>query len=77
MIKLNKVMNNCYRVTLGNLELYFSYETIIGFHSPSTGTILCENIWGTTTGKHLNAFGDKSLRIPIKEFEKKLEEVML
>ena len=77
MIKLNKIMNNCHKVTLNNIELYFSYETIVGFYSPSTGIILCENIWGTTTGKHLNAFGDKYLRIPKKEFEKKLEEVML
>lgn len=42
------------QITIGNLTLYFSYDTVIAFHTPSSGEVCCENCWGTTTGKHLN-----------------------
>ena len=55
-------------VTVNDLTLHFSYSTVIGFHHPSTGTIASENVWGPTTGKHLNYFADKSQRLPRDEF---------
>ena len=63
-------------VTIGNLDLYFSYNTIIAFNSPK-GSETIRNYWSTTTGKHLNAITpDKNSRIDRGEFEKKLDEVL-
>jgi hypothetical protein len=42
------------RVDLGNLELWYSYDTIIAYRDVEDGMVICENVWGTTTGKHLN-----------------------
>lgn len=65
-------------MTIGQLELYFSYKTIIAFFTPKTGTIVSENLWGKTTGKHLNWIdgGNKERRMNREEFEKKLEEMI-
>jgi hypothetical protein len=37
-----------------------------------------ENVWGTTTGKHLNAIdgGDKKSRLKSAEFEKELNDAL-
>jgi len=47
------------RVALGSgLTLYFSYETLIGFSVDSfagSANVVCRNVWGPTTGRHLNA----------------------
>lgn len=45
---------NSMQVTLGrDLDLYFSYKTVIAFRH--RGTLLVRvNDWNTTTGKHLN-----------------------
>lgn len=67
---------NCTTVRIGGVSLYFSYETIVGFRTSETGTVLSENIWSQTTGKHLNVHGCREDRIPHAEFEKKLEEVL-
>lgn len=69
--------NNAYCVELGNLTLYFSYETIIAFDSPESGLIIRENDWSATTGKHLNAIdSDKSIRINGSEFEESLKKLL-
>ena len=41
------------KVSIGTLTLYFSYETVVAFAVPG-GLICSENIWSTTTGRHLN-----------------------
>jgi hypothetical protein len=74
-VSLRQTASNCTEVTIGEITLYFSYETCVGFHHASTGTVLSENIWSRTTGKHLTGFGSKDCRIPHAEFQKKLEEV--
>lgn len=74
-LTLRQLSANCNEVRIGDLSLYFSYETCVGFYHGSTGTVLSENVWSSTTGKHLNNFGDKSRRIPNAEFETKLNEI--
>ena len=61
-----------------NLRIWTSYNTVIGFETPKTGRICRENVWGPTTGKHLNAIdgGDKKGRIPGDQFEAQLAEVL-
>jgi hypothetical protein len=49
-------------VTIGDLTLAFSYETVIGFHTSPGGWQTRQNVWGPTTGKHLNW-----LRVPKDE----------
>jgi len=64
-------------VSIGNLDLYFSYDTVIAFSSKYTGLIIRKNDWSTTTGKHLNAINsDHSIRIQGDEFEYMLEETL-
>ena len=70
---------NCTWVEFGQITLYYSYETIVGFSEyPNSKLVLCENIWGTTTGKHLNWIdSDKSKRLPRSEFVRELEKVLV
>jgi len=63
-------------VTIGNLTVYFSYQTPIAFQTAKTGLVCRVNDWSTTTGKHLNAIQpNKAKRIPGAEFEKQLAEI--
>lgn len=43
-----------YCVTIGNLDLYFSYRTIIAFATPGNMRV-SENLWSNTTGRHLGS----------------------
>lgn len=64
-------------VSIGNMDLYLSYETIVAFRTTKTGLVISENNWSTTTGKHLNAINpDKKIRLPREAFEKKLAEML-
>mgnify|MGYP003659818456 FL=1 len=55
-----------------NNDYYFSYETLIAFRGDE-GLIIRENVWGNTTGKHLNWIDDdKSIRVNKEVFEAKL-----
>ena len=64
---------SCRAISIGNITLYFSYDTIVAFSIGNKLTI-SENVWSNTTGKHLNFINpDKSIRIPYEEFKKKLE----
>lgn len=64
-------------VTIGNLTIHFSYQTVIAFSHPSTGFVISENVWSTTTGRHLNDIDpDKSKRIPYGDFADILEDLM-
>lgn len=65
------------RVSIGSLELYFSYQTVVAFHS-NKGRRVCENVWGTTTGKHLNWIdgGNKKSRLPSDQFDAELQQVL-
>lgn len=60
-------------VIVGSLRLEFSYRTVIAFFGPDDSAI-SQNIWGPTTGKHLNYIdSDKSKRIPWSDFEERLQ----
>jgi len=56
-------------------EVYFSYKTPVAFRTLKHGLVICDNDWGPTTGKHLNAIdSDKQRRIPGDKFEALLAE---
>lgn len=48
--------NKATEVYVGPYTLLFSYETLVGITIPSIGRIRRENVWGPTTGKHLNSW---------------------
>lgn len=81
-VELSKSMNDkLTRVYVGNIVLWFSYETIVAYHVPGDGRKVSVNVWGTATGKHLNAIDGgtkdaKAERIPHGEFVRGLEAVM-
>lgn len=68
---------NAMTVSVGTLELYFSYRTVIAISKPGV-LIVSQNEWGPTTGKHLNWIdgGDKKNRVPRVEFEAKLQKML-
>ena len=48
--------NKAHVITIDNIVIYYSYETIIGVMSDKfTGR--SENFWGPTSGKHFNQLG--------------------
>ncbi len=65
-------------VNLPGLTLYFSYQTVIAYHDLQEGEVVSKNVWGKTTGKHLNFIdnGNKADRLPHDEFERRLAAVL-
>ena len=60
----------------GNI-FYFSYETLVAFETKYDELFVRENVWGNTTGKHLNWIdgGNKKERLSTEDFEKKYKEL--
>lgn len=68
---------NFARVNLGEVTLWFSYQTCIAFQVPNHLPRVRENDWGPTTGKHLNMIDNSpATRTPGPEFEEQLAEVL-
>jgi len=65
-------------MTIKGMTLYFSYQTVVAFRNArGYELVISKNVWGTTTGRHLNWINpDHKIRIENKEFEKKLQEVI-
>lgn len=66
-------------VSVGNVDLYFSYETVVAFRAPKYNLVVVENSWGPTTGKHLNWIDggtDKDKRLPYGVFDMKLRDML-
>lgn len=57
------------KIILNDATLWFSYSTLIAFRV-GPDRYVCQNVWSSTTGKHLNMVddGDKASRLPEKEF---------
>jgi len=68
---------NANKVWIGNLVVWFSYKTPVGFSFH--GKRVCrQNEWSTTTGKLLNDIEpDHSLRVTGEEFQKLLAQAEL
>lgn len=73
--------NRAKGVTIGKLQLYFSYKTCIAFNN-GNGDAICQNVWGNTTSGHLNSIDGgskeaKKERLPRQEFNEKLQQVLI
>src|SRR3972149_2372874 len=63
-------------VSIGQITVYFSYKTPVAFETPH-GLVCSENVWSTTTGKHLNWIEpDKTKRVSNLEFERRFSDVV-
>lgn len=67
-------------LTIGTLRLEFSYSTVIAFRDGDDSAVR-ENVWGPTTGKHLNRVDGggqeaRKRRIPGDEFERRLDAAL-
>jgi len=66
---------NALKVEIGNNSFYFSYKTCIAFTFGGK-LYISENLWGPTTGKHLNSIDrDKKKRMKREDFEAKLKSI--
>lgn len=45
---------HCLTFSIGPLQVWFSYATMVAFHFDGHARVVSKNDWGTTTGKHLN-----------------------
>lgn len=73
---------NQHRVSIGNLEIAFSYDTPIGVRMDSESAwTMRENTFGTTTGRHMSALDGgsteaKALRLAPEDFDEHLAGVL-
>ena len=68
---------HCLQVEVGDITVYFSYQTPVAFHSYRHGLVCLKNQWGTTTGKHLNLIEpDHKKRIDQETFDRLFQEAM-
>jgi len=59
------------RVSIGPIDVWYSYETPIAFHVSGHERVVRQNDWSTTTGKHLNTIcSNKKSRVTSEEFER-------
>jgi hypothetical protein len=63
--------NNSLSVNVGPITVWFSYQTPVAFQVRGGLTVVRQNDWGPTTGKHLNAIdgGCKSSRVSGEAFQ--------
>ena len=64
-IEIEQIKPNFTKINIGALTVWFSYETPIAFKNGTWSTlVVSENVWGPTTGKHLNYIdgGDKEAK---------------
>lgn len=65
-----------YIVTVGEHDLYISYETVIAYNGPRT-RFRMDNVWGPTTGRHMKEMGVYNYpTLSPEDFEKSLKAEM-
>ena len=64
-------------VDFDNFRLFYSYKTIVAYYDVQDGLVCSENVWGVTTGKHLNWIqSDKKKRVKSAEFDTMLKAML-
>lgn len=60
------------------ITYYMSYSTLVGVRVPGNAPFVRRNVWGVTTGKHLNAIdgGDKASRLDADLFAAAVADVL-
>ena len=81
-IGIEQIKPNLTKVNVGTITVWFSYDTPFAFKVYGQPRVVRENIWSTTTGKHLNAIDGgtkeaKANRVSSEEFDRALDELGL
>jgi hypothetical protein len=78
LINLNHYCNNkAHVLQLGSLRLHFSYETCIALGYKGE-RIRLANVWGPTTGRHINQMGICKYReVTVEEFMTKVHAAVM
>ena len=71
---LGKVTNTLNQVSIGDLTLYYSYNTIVGFNYKGELNLI-ENIYSRTTSRDLNLI-DRGNRINLEVFKIRLRKLL-
>ena len=74
LASLEKVTNTLNQVSLGELTLYYSYNTIVGFNYKGELTLI-ENIYSRTTSRDLNLI-DRGNRVNLEVFKIRLRKLL-
>lgn len=65
------------RVDFESFRLYYSYQTIVAYYDGVDGLVCSENIFGVTTGKHLNWIEpNKKNRVENGKFNVMLQDML-
>ena len=77
-IKLEVIHPNVYKFSIGNLDIFFSYNTAVGFENSQGDLVVTQNQWSRTTGAHLTLIdrGKVEDRIPYEEFKRELKRAI-
>ena len=80
-IEIEQIKPNFTKINVGALTVWFSYDTPIAFRS-SGERVVRENVWGPTTGKHLNVIDGgtkeaKERRVSSEDFNRALDALGL
>ena len=72
--------DNALSFSLGGVDVYFSYKTVVAFRAEGH-LVVRQNVWGPTTGKHLNAIDGgsterKAQRMNEHDFQILLDQVL-
>jgi hypothetical protein len=63
-------------VNVNEHRFYLSHGNCVAFETPEGERVISQNIWGNSTGMHINWLNrDKKIRIPRDHFEHILEEL--
>lgn len=71
---LEKVTNTLNQVSIGDLTLYYSYKTLVGFNYRGELTLI-ENIYSKTTSRDLNLI-DRGNRVSLEVFKIRLRKLL-
>jgi len=75
MIKHEKLGSNQYKVTVNEVEYYFSYDTVVAFRLRGK-LFVSENVWSNTAGKLLNKLEpNKKNRYKFESFNTMVEDL--
>jgi hypothetical protein len=69
---------NALRFNVGEYSFWYSYQTLVGFRVPGHPLVVHENIWKSTTAKHLNQIdgGRKGERVDAETFARLLKDLV-
>lgn len=69
---------NTLRFDIGPYTFWYSYKTLVAFRAPEHPLVVSENVWTTTTGKHLNLIdrGEKKNRVDNETFQRLVKDLL-